>query len=195
MVSFTPTFTPVTPTLTPTASPTATTASQTATSTQIINPPPIVSSLSPNNVVMGSPNVNMTVNGSNFVNSSQVLWNGAVRTTTFVNASILLVQIPASDLTNPGNFPVKVRNPAPGGYFGELNFQVRNPQPLISSLAPNSALVNQTLTEITINGAGFTNGSRVFFVIGASSSQRTIKSRTANVRTVEVLPADWQPLA
>ena len=187
--SFTPTLAPFTPTPTFTATPTFT-SSPTSTSTQVINPPPILSGLTPNNVIMGSPNLNMTVNGSNFVNGSQVLWNGAARTTTFVNSGILLVQIPSTDLTSPGNFPVKVRNPAPSGDSGELNFQVRNPQPLISSLSPSSALVNQNLSEISVNGAGFTNGTRVFFVIGVSSSQRTIKSRTANVLTVEVLPAD-----
>ena len=57
----------------------------------------------------------LTVNGSNFVGTSEVRWNGAARTTTFVNAGQVTAAIPASDIVTQGSVPVTVVTPAPGG--------------------------------------------------------------------------------
>ena len=57
----------------------------------------------------------LTVNGTNFLGTSVVHWNGAERTTTFVNASRLTAAIPASDIVSPASPPVTVLNLAPGG--------------------------------------------------------------------------------
>ena len=78
-------------------------------------PPPTLTSLSPSSQAAGSPAFTLTVNGSNFVSNSVVLWNGAPRTTAFVSATQLTAQIPASDITAAGTASVTVENNAPGG--------------------------------------------------------------------------------
>ena len=81
----------------------------------IPNPTPSLTSLSPSNKQANSGAFTLTVNGSNFVASSEVRWNGQARVTTFVNATQLTAQINASDITASGSAAVTVFNPAPGG--------------------------------------------------------------------------------
>ena len=57
----------------------------------------------------------LTVNGSEFVSSSVVNWNGTALATTFVTSSELTATVPASDIGAPGTAAVTVTNPAPGG--------------------------------------------------------------------------------
>jgi hypothetical protein len=78
-------------------------------------PMPVASSLSPPSANAGAPGFTLTVNGSGFVSSSVVRWNGADRATTFVSASQLRASIAASDIAVAGSLPVGVFTPAPGG--------------------------------------------------------------------------------
>src|ERR1700737_4750552 len=55
----------------------------------INNPPPTISSLAPSSSAAGGAAFALTVNGTNFVSSSTVLWNAGVRTTTFVSITQL----------------------------------------------------------------------------------------------------------
>ena len=78
-------------------------------------PMPVESSLSPSSANVGAPGMTLTVNGSGFVSSSVVRWNGADRATTFVSASQLRAAINTSDLAAAAVVPVGVFTPAPGG--------------------------------------------------------------------------------
>jgi len=44
-----------------------------------------------------------------------VEWNGAARSTTFVNSGKVTAKILASDIATAGTATVTVKNPAPGG--------------------------------------------------------------------------------
>ncbi|MGH9839406.1 MAG: S8 family serine peptidase [Blastocatellia bacterium] len=79
------------------------------------NPIPTIASLEPNSAIVGGPGFALMVNGSNFVNGSTVIWNGASRSTTFLNSAKLTAAIPATDLVAAGAARVSVLNPAPGG--------------------------------------------------------------------------------
>jgi hypothetical protein len=81
----------------------------------ITNPAPVGGSLNPNSASAGAPGLTLTVNGSGFVPGSVVRWNGANRTTTFVNANQLTATLTSADLASPGSATVTVSNPAPGG--------------------------------------------------------------------------------
>ena len=81
----------------------------------VSSPGPIVTSLSPASVIAGDPAFQLTVNGSNFVESSVVRWNGADRTTTFQSSTVLTASIPAGDIASSGSAQVTVFTPAPGG--------------------------------------------------------------------------------
>jgi hypothetical protein len=79
------------------------------------NPVPTISSLDPTSAAAGGAAFKLTVNGSNFTNSSVVRWNGSDRPTTFVSSSQLSASIGASDIANAGTATVTVFNGTPGG--------------------------------------------------------------------------------
>ena len=79
------------------------------------NPLPVATSFSPASVTSKGPNFLLTVNGSHFVRGAVVLWNGATRTTKWINASKLIADIPAADIKAKGTAQITVSNPAPGG--------------------------------------------------------------------------------
>ncbi len=81
------------------------------------NPIPTISNLNPDNVGVGGPGFILTVTGNNFIDGkSKVRWNGADRTTTFVNVTTLTAQIPATDVdVLNDNGAVTVFTPGPGG--------------------------------------------------------------------------------
>ena len=60
------------------------------------NPVPALTSLAPSSTPAGGAAFTLTVNGSNFVGTSQVRWNGTARTTTFVNAGQVTAAIAAA---------------------------------------------------------------------------------------------------
>jgi hypothetical protein len=167
-----------------------------------INPVPATSGLSPNTATAGSAAMNITVNGSNFINGSTVRWNGSNRTTTFVSASQLTAQITAADLATAGSGSVTVFTASPGG--GTSNAQTftittptTNPVPVAAALNPSSALVGGSGFTLTVTGSGFVNGSvvrwngsnRTTTFISGGELQATIASgdiSTTGNRTVTV---------
>ncbi|HMY71664.1 MAG TPA: pre-peptidase C-terminal domain-containing protein, partial [Blastocatellia bacterium] len=88
------------------------------------NPVPVLNTLVPSVVGVGSPAFTLTLNGSNFVPGSVVQINGSPRTTAFFSATRLFAQITAADVANVGSATITVVNPAPGG--GTSNPQTLN---------------------------------------------------------------------
>src|SRR5690606_12658890 len=65
--------------------------------------------------VAGDAGFVLTVTGEGFVPESQVLWNGAVRATTYVSPTELQASITADDIAAIGTAAVAVQSPGPGG--------------------------------------------------------------------------------
>src|SRR5450759_3833593 len=81
-----------------------------------VAPVPTTTSLSPTSKTAGQGAFTLTVNGTNFVSGlSVVRWNGADRTTTYVNSTQLTAAITAADIASTGTASVTVFNPTPGG--------------------------------------------------------------------------------
>lgn len=79
------------------------------------SPVPVITNLNPSSKVAGSSGFTLIVNGTNFISSSIVRWNGVNRNTTYVNGGQLTATIPSSDLASSGTANVTVFNGAPGG--------------------------------------------------------------------------------
>src|SRR5437763_1080413 len=94
------------------------------------NPVPATTSISPSSTIAGSAQFTLTVNGSNFIASSKVNWNGAALTTTFVSSTQLTATVPAANVATAGTAAVTVVNPNPGGgTSNSQTFTVNNPVP------------------------------------------------------------------
>ncbi|MGH7185140.1 MAG: IPT/TIG domain-containing protein, partial [Pseudomonadota bacterium] len=131
----------------------------------INNPLPAVASISPTSATAateGGANFALTVNGSGFVNSSVVRWNGADRPTTFVSPTQVTAQLPAADLATAGTASVTVFNPAPGGgASNSSSFTINNPTPAVAGVDPASAIAGGQSFTLMVNGSNFVNGSVV----------------------------------
>src|SRR4051812_14870245 len=77
------------------------------------NPVPSVTSLSPTSAVTGAGAQTLTIDGSGFISSSSVSFNGTAHTASFVSSSVLTISLSASDQANAGTFAVTVTNPSP----------------------------------------------------------------------------------
>ena len=75
---------------------------------------PTLSSISPNILLSGSPDLTLTLTGSGFISGSTVTWKGANLTTTFISPTQLQAIVPASDLALAGTATVAVTNPSAG---------------------------------------------------------------------------------
>jgi List-Bact-rpt repeat protein len=117
-------------------------------------PVPVITSLSPASTMAGSGPLTLTVNGSGFVASSVVLWNGAARTTRLVSASQLQADIAASDDATAASVPVRVSTPSPGGgTSGALTFTISPSSP---APAPNEIIVDNADPGVQDTASGRT---------------------------------------
>ncbi len=76
---------------------------------------PAISQLAPNSTTAGGAGFTMTVNGSNFLSTATVNWNGTALTTTAVSGNQLMATVSAAQIANSGTVPVTVTNPATAG--------------------------------------------------------------------------------
>jgi IPT/TIG domain len=106
------------------------------------NPLPVILSISPNAAPPGGPGFVLTVNGSEFLSSATVDWNGSARSTSFISSTELQAEISAADIATAGSASVTVVNPAPGG--GRSNALTFN----ISDAAVGIIVVNQASNDL-----------------------------------------------
>jgi hypothetical protein len=79
----------------------------------IVAPDPVITLHSPTTVTAGGPEFTLLVNGTGFLTNSTIRWNGQDRPTTYVSATELQAQIPATDIGVAGTAQVTVFTPEP----------------------------------------------------------------------------------
>ena len=67
-----------------------------------------ISSISPSSVNAGAGTFILTVNGSGFISSDVVLWNGTALATTFISSTVLQATVPASLIAQQGSISIKI---------------------------------------------------------------------------------------
>jgi hypothetical protein len=121
-------------------------------------PPVAISGLVPSSATAGGAAFTLTVNGSGFVNSSTVQWNGSAVPTSFVNIVQLTASISAGLIASAGTPSVTVS--VNGVTSSPVTFTII-PAAAISGLVPSSATAGGAAFTLTVNGSGFVNGSTV----------------------------------
>ncbi|MFN0124907.1 MAG: hypothetical protein ACKV2V_30755 [Blastocatellia bacterium] len=155
------------------------------------NPAPVISGLSPNSTVIGSDDLVMTVNGSNFVSGAIIRWNNVDRPTTFVSSSQLSTLARSEDLLAAGTANITVFNPAPGGGLSNTaTFQIvaTNPAPTLTALAPAHTLFGGPDFTLTATGTSFVTGA----VIRWNGADRATTFVGATHLTATITAADIQ---
>jgi FG-GAP-like repeat len=99
----------------------------------VINQPLVPAATSP-----GSPSFALRVNGTGFVPSSIVNWNGRPLATKFLSSSELNAIVPAAAITRAETASVTVVNPGPGGGNSSVDFfQVTTPSAAVTFKSSN----------------------------------------------------------
>jgi hypothetical protein len=150
-------------------------------------PVPVLTSISPTSTTAGGTNFTLTVNGSGFVASSTVYWNGSQRTTIYVNSSQLTATILSSDIAVGATSSVTVVTPSPGGgTSGSQTFTINNPVPTTTSISPTSTTAGGSGFALTINGTNFNASSTVNW----NGSARTTTYISATQISASILASD-----
>ena len=154
------------------------------------NPVPAITSLSPASVTAGAPVFTLTVNGTNFIGSSVINWNGSALTTTYINSTQLTATVSASLVTTAGTAAVTVVTPTPGGGTSNAaTFTVsapgNNPVPTLTAISPASITAGAASFTLTANGNNFINTS----VIKWNGTSLTTTYLTGSLLTATVSAA------
>lgn len=167
------------------------------------NPVPVILTLTPASVTAGDPAFTLTVDGTGFVATSSVQFNGQALTTTFVSATQLTAVVPAEAVGLAGTREVTVANPAPGGGTSNaVTFTVNNPVPTTTSITPTAVIAGAPDTTVTVNGANFVGTSEIqingaslsALVVSATQLQATIPAaRLASAGVLSVTVANPAP--
>ncbi len=155
------------------------------------NPIPTTTSILPTNKTAGDSGFTLTVDGTNFVSTSIVNFNGSARTTTYVSSTQLTASILAGDLITAGTFNITVTNPGPGGGTSNAEiFTVGNIVPITTSILPTNKTAGDSGFTLTVNGTNFISGSVVKFN-GVTKTTNFISSTqlSATILTADLLTA------
>lgn len=89
------------------------------------NPVPAITSISPTTAAAGSQVQNLFVNGTNFLSTSTVTYNGVLHNSSLQSPTQIQIALAPTDVAATGSYPVVVTNPSPGGGSSTpINFSV-----------------------------------------------------------------------
>jgi hypothetical protein len=156
-----------------------------------INPPtPVLNNISPSSLIAGSQGFTMTLSGAGFDGSSVALWNNVALQTTYVSANTLTAQVPSSYLNVPGTPAVQVTDTISNSWPSRaIQFEIAYPSPQAASLSPTSVQAGSGDLTLKVTGAGFVDGSTVYFNSGplpttyVSPSQLSVAVAAGDVAT------------
>lgn len=129
---------------------------------RVLNPVPSVTSVNPSDGFAGTTGLTVTVTGSGFVASSDVLLGAQVRSPVHFSPTALEVELLEVDLATAGTIPVAVVSPEPGG--GKSNvvgIRLANPRPQLLGLSSSGASAGGAGFTLTVYGQGFVGASVV----------------------------------
>ena len=122
-------------------------------SVQQQNPQPTLDSLTPGQVLAGSGDTVVTLDGTGFITGSTALLDSLNLATTFTSSTRLTAVVPAAEIAAVGAHDVAVYNPAPGGGLsGTLPFYAVA-APAVTTLSPDSGLQG-TVVRVVFYGSG-----------------------------------------
>jgi uncharacterized protein (TIGR03437 family) len=118
---------------------------------------PTISSLWPPGALANSTDLVITVTGTNFFSTSAASYGNTALATTMLSPTTLLVTIPATLLTTPGNLGIVVTTPTAAAPSTASNFVVYGPGPQIWAVANSASYTTSTVSPggiVTIYGVG-----------------------------------------
>jgi hypothetical protein len=138
----------------------ATTAGTSSASTFTVqSATPTITSINPTSAIAGGSAFTLTVNGTNFDSSAKVNWNGSALATTYINATQVTANVPASLITSTGTANITVATNA--GTSAVSTYSIQLGAPSITAISPTSVSVGGSAFTLTVNGANFDSSAVV----------------------------------
>ncbi len=147
---------------------------------------PVITTLSSTSAAAGSAAFVLTINGSGFVTGSTVMWNSTALTTTFVSATQLTANVPASLLASAGNASITASNAGVASNAITFTINGAGSSLTITSLNPAFVTAGNPNFTLTVNGSGFTPSSGIQWNLGPLAT--TFVSST---QLTAVVPANF----
>lgn len=151
----------------------------------INNPSPAISSFSPSSLTTFSAGM-LAVNGSGFVQTSAVTWNGQPHNFIFESTSRVLIPVGTAEVANTGNALVAITNGAPGGGTTSASLPIVYPAPTLTGASPAGIQFGSNAFTLTVTGTGFTPASSVMW----NGTARTTTYVNANQLKAAIAAAD-----
>lgn len=146
---------------------------------------PLLSSVQPFSLTLGTGDVVLRVFGNDFDDNTQIVWNGAAIATTFVSSQEVTGVIDTDVLTSSGQYPLAVIDAAiPDISSPPLTLTVHNPVPVLEGIEPESVEADGTDQNVVVSGSHFVDGATLFFN-GKAIPTELIDANTMNA----VIPA------
>jgi Putative Ig domain len=175
------------------------------TTVTVNNPVPTITSVSPTHANAGAAIATLTVNGSNFVPSSVINFNGKAENTVFVSSTQLTANVPAADNAAGGSVQVTVTSPGPGG--GTTPGQTFTADSFTESIPAATATVsagqpaqytimiapsaNGFTNTVTLAASGLPQGVSVTFSQNPAPAGNSV-TMTLTTTARSLLPAFWR---
>jgi RHS repeat-associated protein len=123
---------------------------------QLENPVPRIIGLVPQEKGAGEEGFPLTITGEKFVKDSRTRFGGTLFDSLFDSNELIRAYIPADKLLMPGDVPVSVVNPPPGGgVSNELTFKILTPAPQLSAISPATAVSGGQAFTLRVEGKSF----------------------------------------
>ncbi len=122
----------------------------------VYNPTPVLTAITPTQVMVGAASTTITLTGTGLSNGSAVTLDNASISSTYLSSSQLQVTVPAVTLSTIGTHTFVITNPIPGGGTSAgASLAVAYPAPTVASLSPASVVMGAAGFTITVTGSGF----------------------------------------
>lgn len=148
---------------------------------------PTISSITPNVLPFGAVSERIRVQGSNFLTTSVIVFNGTALPTEFnFEDGSLSATLTGAQLNAPGSYFVFVRNSPDSTSLGQIVAVASAGSPAITSIEPGTLAVNAESREVIIRGENFVERSTLLI----EGSPRTPSFASPTEIRYTLLPAD-----
>lgn len=127
---------------------------------------PRLTSFDPNYAVAGDESLTMSVTGTEFTNSSVVLWSGSPLQTTYLSPTTLQAQIPGSLIANASSAQVQVAPDSSLSFAStsRAEFTIEAPAPIdLEAVGPTKVTAGERAFTLTASGQNFRRGAAVLW--------------------------------
>ena len=156
----------------------------------LLDPPPDVTGMSPTAAPVGEPSVQVVISGTDFAQTSQVLWNGTALPTSFISTSELSLTLTTQQLAASGAFSVTVVDTSlSDAPVAPRTFLVNNPLPNLTTITPDTVEQSEEVT-VSVMGTNFVVGSQILLDGQAVPSTFVNATELMGVISAELLPPE-----